>query len=108
MALRVTMTTGKRPFWFQVQPPWPWRKDVARGWGQMRGTTMSPVARSLTGIANSGTPQTHPGPSPTPSGPCLPDPPPPAFPGSQGAREPGTGNHTPRPYLIPISLRKLM
>lgn len=51
----------------------------------MRGPQMSPAAPCLMGLANSGMPQTHPGPSPTPSRPRLPDPPPLAFPGSQGA-----------------------
>lgn len=53
------------------------------------------------GYCKLGMPQPHP---PHPPGPRLPRHHP-AFP---RARELGTGNHTPRPYLIPISLLKLM
>lgn len=105
MALRVTMTTRRRPLKFHVQLPRSLRRGLARGWGQMCCALMAPAAPSLLGAANSGMPQTHPGPSPMPPGPCLPDPPIRAFP---GARELGTGNHTPRAYMIPISLLKLM
>lgn len=62
MALRVTMTTKRRPLKFHVQLPRSLRMGLARGWGQMCCARMAPAAPSLLGAANSGMPQTHPGP----------------------------------------------